>query len=223
MSLRSDEEVSPEYQDEDSALTLDALAFFGRITANVSHEFKNRLATIKEKAGLLADLTAMAEKGIRPLDLARVNTIAKDIARQVETADGACLRLNRFAHSVDVPERREDLVELVSLITRLIERQAVVAGVEITLGSCPKVEVETNPFLFQQVVYYCLLWALDHAQTRALSLDVGRSEEQAFVSIKGAAFDELVQRPSNRLVRALRKLGGRLEANTGEKEVTIRL
>jgi len=48
-----------------------ALKFFGKMTASISHELKNVLAIINENAGLLEDLCAMAEKG-RPVDPVRI-------------------------------------------------------------------------------------------------------------------------------------------------------
>jgi len=42
----------------------DSLRFFGKIVASISHEIKNVMAIINEKAGLIKDLTLMAEKGV---------------------------------------------------------------------------------------------------------------------------------------------------------------
>ena len=42
------------------------LQFFGRIMANVSHEFNNVITIIGELSGLLRDLAGLAERG-RPL------------------------------------------------------------------------------------------------------------------------------------------------------------
>ena len=43
------------------------LRFFGKITASVTHEIKNALATINENAGLMTDYIEMAARG-RPLE-----------------------------------------------------------------------------------------------------------------------------------------------------------
>lgn len=223
MNSKSDNDDKSNRPGNDNAFSQDDLAFFGRMTANVSHEFKNRLATINEKAGLLADLTTMAEQGTRSLDTARVKTIANDIARQVETANTACLRLNRFAHTADVPVRREDLNELLLLIARLSERQAMIAGIEINVESCPKVEIDVNPFLFQQLVYRCLKWGMDHASSRTISLGIEQKGDDTCVTIKGASFDGLSQQSSDNFVRLLRQLGGRLQINSDDNEVTVLL
>ena len=50
------------------------LQFFGRISASISHELKNVLAIINENAGLLEDLTSMADRG-KPIDSARLKAI----------------------------------------------------------------------------------------------------------------------------------------------------
>ena len=39
------------------------LAFFGEITASVSHEINNAISIINEYSGLLEDLTYTAERG----------------------------------------------------------------------------------------------------------------------------------------------------------------
>ena len=43
----------------------DSLAFFGKVSASISHELKNVMAIISETAGLLGDLSAMA-RGVQP-------------------------------------------------------------------------------------------------------------------------------------------------------------
>ncbi len=49
------------------------LQFFGEMSASISHEIKNVLAIVNENAGLLEDLTLMADRG-KPIDPARLKT-----------------------------------------------------------------------------------------------------------------------------------------------------
>ena len=71
---------------------------FGAISASVSHELKNALAIINENAGLLEDLSFMAEKGL-PLEPAKLKSLAASIGKQIQRADGIIRNMNHFAHS----------------------------------------------------------------------------------------------------------------------------
>ena len=53
------------------------LQFFSQISASISHELKNVLGIINENAGLLEDLTLMAERGV-PLDPVRLKAMTVD-------------------------------------------------------------------------------------------------------------------------------------------------
>ena len=55
--------------------------FFGKMSASISHEIKNALAIINENAGLLEDLTLLAEQG-RPTDPERLKKLAGSIITQ---------------------------------------------------------------------------------------------------------------------------------------------
>ncbi len=84
------------------------LQFFGKMSASISHEMKNVMAIINENAGLLEDLTVMAEKGM-PIDPERLKTQASRIMKQIRRGDDIIKGMNRFAHSVDEPLRQADL------------------------------------------------------------------------------------------------------------------
>ena len=84
------------------------LQFFGKMSASISHEMKNVMAIINENAGLLEDLTVMAEKGM-PIDPQRLRTQASRIMKQIRRGDDIIKGMNRFAHSVDEPWRQVEL------------------------------------------------------------------------------------------------------------------
>ena len=57
------------------------LQFFGKLSASVSHDLKNVLSIINEKAGLLEDFCHMARRGMA-IDMDRINAVtAQDIQR----------------------------------------------------------------------------------------------------------------------------------------------
>ncbi|MCJ7596564.1 MAG: sensor histidine kinase, partial [Desulfobacterales bacterium] len=73
------------------------LQFFGKISASISHEIKNVMAIITESAGLMEDLTVLAEKGM-PIDPQRLKTHAGKIMTQIRRADEIIKNMNRFSH-----------------------------------------------------------------------------------------------------------------------------
>jgi signal transduction histidine kinase len=155
---------------ETNAMTLPAeivgtagLEFFGRISASISHEIRNALAVINEHAGLLEDMTLMAEKGM-PLDAARLKRTAGAVLKQVQRVDGIVKTMNRFAHSVDEPLKGVDLAETLELVVRLFGRFAAVRQVSLAPESpLASVSVATRPFQLQNLIGLCLDYAMQSA------------------------------------------------------------
>ena len=147
--------------------------FFGKMSATVSHEIKNGLAVINENAGLLKDLILMAEKG-RPLDPARIKSIADKVLERVDKADHVVRNLNLFAHKVDSPIAAVDLFENLTLIVELTGRLASNRGktVRIVPPESP-VRITTNPFVFINLCWCCIETAMDAAPGKPeLTLDI---------------------------------------------------
>jgi C4-dicarboxylate-specific signal transduction histidine kinase len=139
------------------------LAFFGKMTASISHEIKNVLAIINENAGLLEDVTLMAERGT-PVDPERLKTQAVRIKNQVSRADGIVKNMNKFAHSVDESLMSVDLAELSELLAALSGRLAYTRGVKLEPASVgSSATIMTNPFLLENLVWLCLDFAIDRA------------------------------------------------------------
>lgn len=106
------------------------LAYFGKMTAALSHELKNCLAIINESSGLIQDLSALARNG-RPLDPDRMDDVTGRISRQVVRADGLLKQMNKFGHSVDRPVQPVDLNDAVTLAAALGAKPAANRMVEI--------------------------------------------------------------------------------------------
>ena len=78
------------------------IAFMGKITAGITHEMNNVLATIKESGGLMEDIFALCRDQQIPHQdkfTRSLTTIKEQVKRGVELST----RLNRFAHSMDDP------------------------------------------------------------------------------------------------------------------------
>lgn len=133
------------------------LAFFGRISANVSHEIKNHLAVINELGGLLQDLSVMAQKD-GPLDPVKVENLAGNITSQVAQSDQVVKSFNYFSHSVDRTKASVDLDEFAQKMVIITRRLAAVKGVELAYDPVEKehLSMVTNPFLLEQLYHFYL-------------------------------------------------------------------
>jgi light-regulated signal transduction histidine kinase (bacteriophytochrome) len=134
---------------------------FGKIAASVSHELKNVLAIINENAGLLEDMIFMSEKGM-PFDPARLKLLAETVSGQIYRGSDILRNLNRFAHTTDDPFKMTDVGEIVSLMSGLCGRFAVMRNVAIDLKSPEQaIVVNTHVFLAETMIYRCIKFAID--------------------------------------------------------------
>ncbi|MBF0529793.1 MAG: hypothetical protein HQK55_11105 [Deltaproteobacteria bacterium] len=140
------------------------LAFFGQITAGVTHEIKNHLATIKEQSGLMADLLEMAARG-RPVDVERLNRLAVGILNRIPAADAIVRHLNQFAHSVDESNQEMDLNEVVDNVAAVSQRQAAMKKLSIfaDIDSEPVI-IRSSPFFVRQIICASLQAAMGVAE-----------------------------------------------------------
>lgn len=139
------------------------LGFFGKITASISHELKNSLAIINEKAGLLEDFALMANKGI-PLDPERMELLAGQIIKQIGRANDIIRTLNIFAHSAEEPLKNADLVQILTLGIRLCSRFADMKSVTMAPNiPTDPMTIQTRPFFAEHLICHCLTAAMDWA------------------------------------------------------------
>ena len=132
------------------------LAFFGQVSASISHEIKNVLAVINENAGLLEDLVLMAEKGAPP-DIERLGRLAETVGRQVRRADGILKMMNRFAHSADHAVEQVDLFETATFVTDLCGRMIGMGRLAVTtMAPVEPVRVFTHRFYLQHLLWACI-------------------------------------------------------------------
>lgn len=129
------------------------LAFFGKITASVTHELNNVMSIIEQVSGLLDDLCSGAESG-RPLDPEKIRGISERIGKQVERGVGIIQRMNRFAHSVDDPVKNVNLNELTENLVELSRRFAGLRKLRIEWRPAEvPVQLVSKPFLLEQVLF----------------------------------------------------------------------
>lgn len=135
--------------------------FFGKILASATHEIKNNLAIINENAGLMEDLSLMAQKGAS-LSPERVATTSQRIIAQIKRADQVLKRMNQFSHSVDSIKKLVDLEKTVLFVrelgSRLLEMQGV--RVNITPPKSP-VLISTNLFFLEHLIWEAIETCLE--------------------------------------------------------------
>lgn len=168
-----------------------SLAFFGAITASVSHEMNNILSIIDQTNGLLDDLLYSSSQG-KDIPEERLRRIADSIANQTQRGVRIIKRLNTFAHSVDDPMREFDAVNLIDNFTRLAQRLASLKKVELVTESLGReVKVKTSPFLLQQALFLLIQRALscsDEGDTVEINTLIEESE--VIIEVEGSVFDD---------------------------------
>ncbi len=132
------------------------LEFFGRVTANLSHEMKNCLAIMNEQTHLLKELLQMWIQG-REQDPRRLEDLAGKIIERIHETDRVIKRLNTFAHSADEESRVLEAGQLLELVSRLYRRLAALKGLELEMSPPHRgLTLTANPFFLEAALFACL-------------------------------------------------------------------
>jgi len=167
------------------------LRFFGAVSASISHEIKNVLSIIRERAGLIEDLLDLGLGSGQLPDPARLRTLAARIQDQTARADTIIKGMNRLAHSVDHDRATVDLGDLVELLATLSARRASQAGLTLVLpdraeAATPAVTLATCPFALLHALWLCLGAAIASpgAEPR-IELDIGPQPAGVAITLGG--------------------------------------
>jgi signal transduction histidine kinase len=208
----------------DHEISDENVRFFGNVVASISHEIKNVMAIINEKAGLLKDLTLMAQKGIS-LDMNRIQSIADDVKVQIKRGDAIIKNMNKFAHSIDEVIQEVTLNDLTGLMTSLSERFASRFGA--TLIFMPAQEgltIRTQPFLLEFILWECIKIALERCgEDKTITIAVEKSDPGALIKffIRNENFPESI--PIDGLSRQLQSLRAGLAIQKNEPQMILSL
>jgi signal transduction histidine kinase len=204
---------------ENRLLREKGLAFFGTITASLSHEINNVVAIINELSGLFDDLLAGAAAG-RPIDDGRLATLSLKIGTQVKKGEEIIKRLNRFAHSVDDPVKSFDLRELLNEINALAQRFAFLRGVRLeTDFPAESITLKSDPFGLQQAVFACIKRALaDSRKNDTVTLSFEKNGTGARIVTAGTVSAEATDTDTqfDFLSILMRELGGTADVVAAE-------
>jgi len=159
------------------------IAFMGKMTAGMTHEIKNVLATIKESSGLMQDFLKLRQDASFPYG-EKFAQILAGIQGQVARGVEISTRLNRFAHSMDEPVITLDLNEIIDQVVFLNQRQARLKQTELRgIPSGEGLRIETDPFRLQLVLAAAIYYLLDRSSPKDLIILRPRKTEP------GAAVD----------------------------------
>jgi len=203
------------------------LQFFGKMSASISHEIKNVLAVINENAGLLDDLTLLAEKG-KPIDPARLRRLAEAVMKQIRRADGIVKNMNKFAHSVDEPIKAVNLVEVLEIMLELSNRLAAMRSVTVNLQySGGPVVIQTRPFFLENVIWLCLDLAINLAGAqKTITLSPEKEEDTVrvrFTGVDSLRKEVLSEFPGEREKPLFDLLNARCMTDAGKAELVLTL
>ena len=203
------------------------LQFFGRISASISHELKNVLAIVNENAGLLEDLTLMADRG-KPIDPARLKIMAATVKKQVGRADGIIMNMNRLAHSIDQTVTTADLDQTIELVIALTARFAAMRGVKVDLQlPANPLTIKTAPFYLMNLLWLCLDFSMsasgDEKQVELVVEETENSVRIRFRRLAGLSAALLETFPSDREKNLLAVLEAALTTESERAEVVLRL
>jgi C4-dicarboxylate-specific signal transduction histidine kinase len=202
-----------------------SVELFCKVSAVISHEFNNVLATMHEDVGLLHDYLAMAAKG-RELDPDRLAKVAGRMGAQVEKGQEIMAAMNRFAHSGDEALAEIELNDTLRLIGYFFRRPAMAKGIgfELPIGGL-EVKILTNPFRMEELIWRCLEFAANHiSRGGCLVMEIKENGRGAQLEIGGLGLcteDHLTAFEESGVSLLLSDLDARLKLTEDEQGIII--
>jgi signal transduction histidine kinase len=138
------------------------IAFIGKITAGVTHEINNALASIKEISGLMEDLISMSSTDSFPHQEKFLKVLPK-IREQVQRSVKLTTQLNKFSHLADEYTAQVELNDFIEHLVFLTQRFARLQNVELQYQPADQaVNFNTFPIQLQMAIYNCISYFLSH-------------------------------------------------------------
>lgn len=134
-------------------VTRKEVAFFGKITAGITHEINNVLAIIQESSGLMEDILDVTDSGAFPHKDKFVKSLNR-IRRQLQRGIDITTRLNWFAHSPDHYPASLDLNEITEQMVLLTSRFARLKNVVLESSpSDPPLIITSDPVSLEMALF----------------------------------------------------------------------
>ena len=154
------------------------IAFIGKITAGVTHEINNALASIKEISGLMEDLISMSSTDSFPHQEKFLKVLPR-IQEQVRRSVKLTTQLNKFSHLTDTHTAQVELNDFIEHLIFLTQRFARIKNVKLQYQPVDQaVNFNTTPIQLQMAIYNCITYSLSH------TADGGKINIQPFINEK---------------------------------------
>lgn len=138
------------------------VAFFGKITAGITHEMRNVLAIIGESSGLMEDILSLRRESSLPHQ-DRFQDALSSIQGQVRRGVELAANLNKFAHSTDQPTERINIYDVIERIVGLSQRLARLKNITLqTRQPEESFHMVTSLVEFQMAVFAGIECCLNH-------------------------------------------------------------
>jgi signal transduction histidine kinase len=202
-----------------------SLAFFGAVTASVSHELNNVLAIMDQTTGLLDDRLAGGDDEIH-IPAEKLDKIVKSLQHQAQRGLDLIKRLNRFAHSSDVPQLLFDVNQTLDNLVSLTNRLAGLKGARLEFHSAQgPLNVNSNPFILQQAVFAAILKVLQESRKDdVISIRLIKGDDRLEVEVEGPApTDNRKSVDISDIKKPIELLSGDVKLETTGQRITLRL
>lgn len=169
------------------------IAFIGKITAGVTHEINNALASIKEISGLMEDIISMSSGDSFPHQEKFLRALPK-IREQVKRSVTLTTQLNKFSHLSDEYTAQVELNDFIEHLIFLTQRFARIKNVELQYQPADQpVSFNTNPIQLQMAIYNCITYFLNHSTdggTVSINPNINGEQNSIHISFKGEVVDK---------------------------------
>ena len=169
------------------------IKFIGKITAGVTHEVNNVLASIREISGLMTDILSITDETSFPRK-EKFQTSLQKIQNQVQRGIKLTCQLNKFSHLSDNSKTDVDVNEIIEHLIFLTERFARIKNIALQIQPIDKsFTIITNPLLLQMAVFNCIAYLLNNMVNGGeISICPVKNGSQCSVSIicKGELLDK---------------------------------
>ena len=132
------------------------IAFIGKITAGVTHEINNALASIKEISGLMEDLITMSSTDSFPHQ-EKFLKVPPKIREQVQRSVKLTTQLNKFSHLTDEHTAQVEINDFIEHFVFLTQRFARIKNVVLQYTPAEKsFNFKTCPIQLQMALHNCI-------------------------------------------------------------------
>jgi signal transduction histidine kinase len=170
------------------------IKFIGKITAGVTHEINNVLASIREISGLMTDILSITDEKSFPRKEKFQTSLGK-IQNQVLRGVKLTSQLNKFSHLTDNNKTDIDLNELLEHLIFLTERFAKIKNVTLQNQSINQtITINTDPLRLQMALFNCISYLLNQTVIGGeISISPEKKGNECLVSItyKGEGINKL--------------------------------